>query len=70
MIGTLQATEALKYIIGKGDLLANHLLTFDALKMEFRKLKIKKRVECPVCGKNPQITSLIDYEQTVCDLKL
>ena len=70
VLGTLQATETLKYILGKGDLLANRLQTFDALKMEFRNLKIKKRVECPVCGESPQITSLIDYEQTVCDLKL
>jgi molybdopterin-synthase adenylyltransferase len=70
VLGTLQATEVLKYIIGKGDLLTNRLQTFDALKMEFRNLKIKKRPACPVCGENPQITSLIDYEQTVCDLKL
>ncbi len=70
VLGTLQATETLKYILGKGDLLANRLQTFDALKMEFRNLKIKKRAECPVCGERPQITSLIDYEQTVCDLKL
>ena len=70
VMGTLQATEVLKYIIGKGDLLTNRLQTFDALKMEFRNLKIKKRTECPVCGENPQITTLVDYEQTVCDLKL
>ena len=70
VMGTLQATEVLKYIIGKGDLLTNRLQTFDALKMEFRNLKIKKRKECPVCGENPQITTLVDYEQTVCDLKL
>lgn len=70
VVGTLQATEVLKYTIGKGDLLSDRLLTFDALKMEFRNLKVKKRTECPVCGENPQITTLIDYEQTVCDLKL
>ena len=70
VLGTLQATEVLKYIIGKGDLLTNRLQTFDALKMEFRNLMLKKRTECPVCGENPQITTLIDYEQTVCDLKL
>ena len=70
VLGTLQATEVLKYTIGKGDLLSDRLLTFDALKMEFRNMKIKNRAECPVCGENPQITTLIDYEQTVCDLKL
>ena len=70
VLGTLQATEVLKCIIGKGDLLTNRLQTFDALKMEFRNLKIKRRTECPVCGENPKITTLVDYEQTVCDLKL
>jgi len=70
VLGTLQATEVIKFIIGKGDLLANRFLIFDALKMEFRNLSTKKRTGCPVCGESPQITSLIDYEQTVCDLKL
>lgn len=68
VLGTLQATETLKYIIGKGDLLTNRLMIFDALDMEFRNVNIKKREDCPVCGKNPKITTPIDYQQTVCDL--
>lgn len=67
VIGSLQAMEAIKYLIGKGDLLTGYMLTFDALKMEFRKIKLPARDEdCPVCGKNPTITELIDYEQTEC----
>jgi molybdopterin/thiamine biosynthesis adenylyltransferase len=69
VFGTLQATEVLKFIIGKGDLLTDRLMIFDALDMEFRNIKIKKRKNCPVCGSEKQITTLIDYEQTVCDLK-
>lgn len=53
VIGTLQATEAIKYLIGAGDLLTGYLLTYDALKMEFRKIKLPERVDdCAVCGKN------------------
>ena len=69
MLGTIQAAEALKYIIGKGDLITNRLLIFNALKMDFRNVKVKKNVNCPVCGDNPRITTLIDEEQPVCDLK-
>ena len=70
VIGSLQAMEAIKYIIGKGDLLTGRLMTFDALKMEFHTIKLpdNHRV-CPVCGENPTITKLIDYELTVCDAK-
>lgn len=68
MLGTVQAAEALKYIIGIGDLLENRLLIFDALKMEYRTVKIKRAESCPVCGDNPTITELIDYEQAACDL--
>lgn len=67
VIGSLQVMEAVKYILGVGDLLTGYLLTYDALKMEFRKIKLPKRVsECPVCGERPTITELIDYEQTAC----
>lgn len=67
VIGSLQAMEAVKYILGTGDLLTGYLLTFDALKMEFRKIKLPADTsECAVCGANPSITKLIDYEQTVC----
>lgn len=68
MLGTIQAAEALKYIIGKGELLTNRLLMFNALKMTFREVKFKKRSTCKVCGDNPTITELKDYEQPVCDL--
>jgi len=66
-IGTLQAMEAIKYIIGKGDLLTGKLLTYDALKMEFRKINLKKDSKCAVCGENPTILEPIDYEQEVCE---
>ncbi|TCK92485.1 molybdopterin/thiamine biosynthesis adenylyltransferase [Natranaerovirga hydrolytica] len=71
VVGTLQATEAVKYILGLGDLLAGYLLTYDALKMEFRKVKIKHNKKCAVCGDSPTINkeSLIDYAGPVCDLK-
>jgi molybdopterin/thiamine biosynthesis adenylyltransferase len=69
VIGTIQATEALKYVLGIGDLLAGYLLTYDALKMEFRKIKLPKNKNCQVCGENPTIKELIDYEQAACDLK-
>lgn len=68
MLGTIQAAEALKYIIGKGELLTNRLLIFDALNMNFRTVEIKRNEDCPVCGSKPTITELKDYEQPVCDL--
>lgn len=68
-LGTLQATEAVKYLLGKGDLLTNKLLVMNTLKMDFRKVKIKRNPECPVCGEHPTITELQDYEQPVCSLK-
>lgn len=70
IIGSLQAMEAVKYIIGQGDLLTGYLLTFDALKMDFRKVKLLGDTHnCAVCGDHPTITELIDYEQAECDLK-
>ena len=69
VIGSLQAMEAIKYIIGKGDLLTGKLLTYDALKMEFHIIKLPKDDHCAVCGDEPTITELIDYEQATCDLK-
>jgi molybdopterin-synthase adenylyltransferase len=65
-MGTLQANEAIKYILGIGDLLTNRLLTFDALETDFRTLSLNKRSDCAICGENPTITELIDYEQAVC----
>ena len=69
--GTDSAMEAIKYLIGVGDLLTGRLLTFDALKMEFHTVKLphKKGCGCAVCGPNPTITKLIDYEQVECDGK-
>lgn len=59
VIGSLQALEAIKYIIGEGDLLTGYLLTYDALKMEFRKIKLPvNTANCAVCGDNPVITGL------------
>lgn len=67
MIGSLQAMEAIKYLIGVGDLLTGSLLTYDALKMEFRKIKLPSHVkDCPVCGDEPTIKSLKDYEKSEC----
>ena len=69
VIGTLQATEALKYILGIGDLLTGYLLTYDALTMTFRKIKIPRNPNCGICSDHPTITELIDYEQPACDLR-
>lgn len=68
MLGTIQAAEALKFLTGVGDLLTDQLLTFNAKTMDFRKIKVKRTSHCPVCGANPSVTTLIDYEQAVCDL--
>jgi adenylyltransferase/sulfurtransferase len=63
IIGTIQATECIKLILGKGTSLAGRLLVLDAMKMHFRELKLRKDPACPVCGEHPTITKLIDYEQ-------
>ena len=68
VIGSLQAMEAVKYITGVGELLTGSLLTFDAIKMNFRKIKLPAADgKCAVCGNHPTITKLIDYEQAECD---
>jgi molybdopterin/thiamine biosynthesis adenylyltransferase len=69
IIGTLQATEALKFLLGMEGLLNGYLLSYNALTMEFRKVKLAPNQQCQVCGKEPSITTLIDYEQAVCDLR-
>ncbi len=66
-VGTLQATEALKYILGIGDLLTDSLLIYDALKMEFRKVELQKNPSCPLCGEEPRIMELRDEQQPACD---
>ena len=63
IIGTIQATETIKLILGKGDPLIGRFLIFDALRMKFRELKLRKDPDCPVCGQQPTVTQLIDYEQ-------
>lgn len=62
IIGTLQATEAIKLILGQGDPLAGRLLTYDSLRMTFRTLKLRRDKTCPACGENPTIKEYIDYE--------
>jgi len=63
IIGSIQAAEALKILLGTGDTLVGRLLVFDALRMKFRELKLRKNPECPICGANPTIKELIDYEE-------
>jgi adenylyltransferase/sulfurtransferase len=63
LVGVIQATEVIKLILGKGETLAGRLLLVDALNMRFRELKLRKNPDCPVCGTNPTVTRLIDYEQ-------
>lgn len=62
VIGTMQATEAIKLIIGQGNPLIGRLMLYDALNMSFREVKVRKDPNCPVCGENPTIRELIDYE--------
>ena len=63
VVGMLQATEAIKLILGVGESLVGRFLLFDALKLRFRELKVRKDPDCPVCGEHPTVTQLIDYEQ-------
>lgn len=63
IIGSIEAVEAIKLILGKGEPLIGRLLLFDALSMEFREMKVEKDPNCPVCGTHPTVTELIDYEQ-------
>ncbi len=63
IVGTMQATEAVKLILGRGETMKNRLLLFDALEMDFTELKLRKNKNCKVCGDNPTVTELIDYEQ-------
>ena len=63
IVGTIQATEAIKLILGIGEPLIGRFLIYDALKMRFRELKLQKDPECPVCGLNPSIRELRLYEE-------
>jgi len=62
VVGVIQATEAIKLILGKGDPLVGRLLTYDSLRMSFRTLKLRRDKNCPACGENPTIKEYIDYE--------
>jgi molybdopterin/thiamine biosynthesis adenylyltransferase len=71
VIGIMQATEALKYLLGMGELLTGRLLVYDALAMTFRTVKVRRNPHCPICGENPTITELKDELDSlnVCDLE-
>src|SRR5580700_6436494 len=62
IVGTFQATEAIKILLGRGTTLAGRLLTYDSLKMKLRELRLRRDPRCPVCGPEPTITTYIDYE--------
>lgn len=66
VVGALQATEVLKLILGKGDVLKNTLLIYDALRTTFRRVKVPKNPDCAICGESPSITELQDYEADYC----
>jgi len=68
IIGTIQANEVIKYVLGIGDLLVDKLLIFNALDSSFRQVKVPKDLKCQVCGQTPTITKLIDYEE-FCNLR-
>jgi sulfur-carrier protein adenylyltransferase/sulfurtransferase len=63
LVGVIQATEAIKLILGQGEPLIGRLLLVDALGLNFRELKLRKNPDCPACGKNPSVTKLIDYQE-------
>ena len=63
IVGLIQAAEAVKLILGEGDTLIGRLLLFDALQMRFREFKLRRDPSCPLCGENPTIKELIDYDQ-------
>lgn len=69
VIGTIQATEAIKYLLGLGTTLSGFLLTYDSLKMEFRKIKLGHNSNCVVCNGDQSVYELLDYAQAACDLK-
>ena len=69
VVGTIQATEALKLVLGIGRPLTDRLLDYDARRTAFREIKIKRNPNCPLCGEHPSITELVDLEPEVCELK-
>jgi adenylyltransferase/sulfurtransferase len=63
VIGVIQATEVVKLLLGKGQLLKGQFLLYNAFNMEFKKVKIRRNPQCPVCGENPTIKELVDYQE-------
>src|SRR5690606_7714060 len=63
IVGSIQALEAIKLLIGAGDPLVGRLLIFDALRMRFRELRLRRDPQCPVCGEHPTVHELIDYDR-------
>ena len=63
VIGVIQATETIKLIVGKGESLIGRLLMYDSLTMRFREIRIRRDPGCPLCGTNPTITELLNYEE-------
>jgi len=63
IVGSIQAMETIKLILGSGESLVGRLLLFDALRMRFRELKLRKNPDCPLCGEHPTVTKLIDYQE-------
>jgi len=68
VIGVIQATETIKLIVGKGEPLVGRLLMYDSLAMKFREIRIRRDPNCPICGENPTITKLMNYEE-MCGLE-
>ena len=62
LVGSIQATETVKLIMGIGESLSGRLLLIDGLDMDFRTVKVRRNKECPLCGDTPTVTELIDYE--------
>jgi adenylyltransferase/sulfurtransferase len=68
VIGVIQATETIKLILGQGEPLIGRLLMYDSLAMKFREIRIRRDPNCPICGENPTITELMNYEE-LCGLQ-
>jgi adenylyltransferase/sulfurtransferase len=69
MLGTMQAAEVLKYLLGLGETLTDRVLMFDALTMDYRTVRVRRNPKCPVFGEHPTITELKEYEQAACDIQ-
>jgi adenylyltransferase/sulfurtransferase len=70
LLGVIQASEAIKYLLSTGELLTNKLLFVDILNLEFRVINIKRNKKCPLCSESPEIKELIDIEQPICKISI